>query len=132
MLSCKVNPKLRFLAKWHKGQPILDMTCTGSKPHTHQLAQEARVSIATRARERGGLNRNEGERKELVLVVSQTRQDIASRAYVSHLNMRIRVAVVRLRRDKGSRLQLGQEKGKVSIATRARERIATRAKANKD
>ena len=31
-----------------------------------------------------------------MLVVSQTRQDIASRAYVSHLNMRIRVAVVRL------------------------------------
>ena len=28
------------------------------------LAQEARVSIATRARERGGLDRNEGERKE--------------------------------------------------------------------
>ena len=55
-----------------------------------------RVSIATRAREWEGLNRNEGERKELVLVVSQTRQDIASRAYVSHLDMRIRVAVVRL------------------------------------
>ena len=34
-----------------------------------------------------------------MLVVSQTRQDIASRAYVSHLNMRIRVAVVRLHRD---------------------------------
>ena len=31
-----------------------------------------------------------------MLVVSQTRQDIASRAYVSHLDMRIRVAVVRL------------------------------------
>ncbi|KAI5407268.1 hypothetical protein KIW84_053503 [Lathyrus oleraceus] len=96
-----------------------------------RLAQEARVSIATRARERGGLDRNEGERKErsqshrgerkeLVLVVSQTRQDIASRAYVSHLNMRIRVAVVRPAGKKDS------------IATRARERIATRAKASKD
>ena len=37
MLSCKVNPKLRFLAKWHKGQPILSMAHTGSKPHTLNL-----------------------------------------------------------------------------------------------
>ena len=77
-----------------------------------QLGQEKRdISITTGVRER-----------KSVLVVSQTRQDIASRAYVSHLDMRIRVAVVRLRRDKGSRLQLGQEKGEVSIATRAREK----------
>ena len=49
-----------------------------------QLGQEkGEITITTRARE------------EKVLVVSQSRQDIASRAYVSHLDMRIRVAVVR-------------------------------------
>jgi hypothetical protein len=81
MLSCKINPKLRFLANWHKGQPILDMTCTGSKPHTHQLAQEARVSIATRAREREvsiatrvrEKNRNKGENKQGLVVSCQSK-----------------------------------------------------------
>ncbi|KAI5431054.1 hypothetical protein KIW84_035273 [Lathyrus oleraceus] len=94
-----------------KGRPERSAQSPAYILHLTRLAQEARVSIATRARERGGLDRNEGERKErsqshrgerkeLVLVVSQTRQDIASRAYVSHMNMRIRVAVVRLNNSK--------------------------------
>ena len=97
MLSCKIVPKLRFLANWHR-EPTYPNHDLHRKQATPNLTRTGRrrVSIATRARERGGLNRNEGERKELVLVVSQTRQDIASRAYVSHLDMRIRVAVVRL------------------------------------
>ncbi|KAI5399562.1 hypothetical protein KIW84_064772 [Lathyrus oleraceus] len=70
----------------------------GNKGSRLQLGQEkGKVSIATRAREK---NRNKGKSKQGLVVSrqSKTRQDIASRAYVSHLNMRIRVVVVRLTR----------------------------------
>ena len=101
LLWTKENQSIRSSANTHTNKHRQRQTWSLNANHWAYISIRTntgrrRVSIATRARERDGLNRNEGERKELVLVVSQTRQDIASRAYVSHLDMRIRVVVVRL------------------------------------
>ena len=87
-----------------------------------QLGQEkGKVSITTRAREK---NRSKSESKQGLVV---SRQSNSARHRISclrisseHENQSCRSSAKL--QEQRSRLQLGQEKGKVSIATRARER----------